>query len=250
MSCARLVCVNSSRNSSLKTRSVLQVTSVVLCNKASSKSVSSTMHRRGNINKQHKLPPPGHDALDPQLSRWTCEMASRHDSLPDDSTSSKCCGHASNCQSTVLLLLAHKRLSVLWLRRIASKAQLAHVNAARMDTAHVSSNVNHHRLAVNSSTHFASVPATPRSGVHSKFAAQASAAADVIVNALALRHNRQTHPAAAPHPGPPALRCMGLEASSWTHHPTSRPVTQCACAPTSRASPNSSVANLSDPLLN
>ena len=110
----------------------------------------------------------------------------------------------------MLLLLAHKRLSVLWLRRIASKAQVAHVNAVRMDTAHVSSNVNHHRLAVNSSTHFASVPATPRSGVHSKFAAQASAAADVIVNALALRHHRQPHPAAAaPHPGPPALRCMG-----------------------------------------
>ena len=77
--------MNSSRISSLKTRSGLQMTSVVLCNEASSKSVSSMMHKHGNINQKHKLPPPEHDALAPQLSRWTCEMASRHDSLPDDS---------------------------------------------------------------------------------------------------------------------------------------------------------------------
>ena len=161
-------------------------------------------------------------------------MASRHDSLPEDSllplpnaaatlpTASPLCCYSSHtngfpssgCDGSLPKPKSHISMRSGWALHMFQVTSTTIV------------------LQSNSSTHFASVPATPRSGVHSKFAAQASAAADVIVNALAHRHNRQPHPAAAPHPGPPALRCMGLEAWSWTHHPTSRPVTQCACAPT------------------
>ena len=207
--------MNSSRVvSSLKTRSCLLVTSCVLCNTSNCKSVWSTMHRDGNRSRKQKLPlPPERGALAPKLPSWKSERASLHDSLQNHSFSISFTTAATfPVLSPLCCYTSHTRLwaATGGCQGTSRTCECGQNGALRMFLVTPSTIVSQSQIR---NTLQVSQPRREVAYV---------APTDVLVNALALRHHRQPHPAAAPHPGPSALRCMGLDAWPWTTQPVAK----------------------------